>query len=510
MKKFNLLLTLIILVGWFQNPSFSELVELNHIFAQDLFKGPEVPALDWKINIGENNSNIWNQNSPIIGKNGEIYISSTKSEDSGIFYAFNPDGSQNWHFKTNFRMDNITPVQSGDGTIYIYSNNSKGLYAINSIGFLKWSLDIFVDSQIMISPDGVLLFATNVDHEYYLVAINPDKTLEWYYPLMSNLYGSPVIGKDGTIYLSTIKGELSALNGDGKLKWLFESDNNNYCSSSPSIGNNGTIYCRFSSINSTDPAKSYLYAINNDGSLKWRIYTNDDLVHTSPAIGKDGTIFTYSISIVPYENYLMAIHPAGYVLWEFKLDNIPLPPPAIDSNGVIYVHTLYDHELYAINTDGSQNWRTDLLSGTISNQSSLVIGRNGIIYACTLDNVLYAIEDGSLIINPSVKKNYLFNPSSGKNLTHLQLLHWESIYNKNDDYENTDDQQITYDSHISFFPFLEWGPIYKYQVNPVNDQIFINPDYFITLKPIGNVDIISDIAKSNGYSDIFTLSSVSY
>ncbi|MGB3478299.1 MAG: Ig-like domain-containing protein, partial [bacterium] len=55
--------------------------------------------------------------------------------------------------------------------------------------------------------------------------------------------------------------------------------------SSPAIGTDGTIY-----IGSDDNA---LYAINPDGTTKWR-YSTGNYVFSSPAIGADGTIYVGS------------------------------------------------------------------------------------------------------------------------------------------------------------------------------------------------------------------------
>jgi len=62
--------------------------------------------------------------------------------------------------------------------------------------------------------------------------------------------------------------------------------------SSPAIGMDGTIY-----IGSDD---RNLYALNSDGSLKWK-YKTSDRIFSSPAIGSDGTIYIGS-----YDNYLYA------------------------------------------------------------------------------------------------------------------------------------------------------------------------------------------------------------
>ncbi|MEM2089259.1 MAG: PQQ-binding-like beta-propeller repeat protein, partial [Thermoproteota archaeon] len=55
--------------------------------------------------------------------------------------------------------------------------------------------------------------------------------------------------------------------------------------SSPAIGYDGTIY-----VGSHD---NYTYALNPDGSLKWK-YETEAWVDSSPAIGSDGTIYVGS------------------------------------------------------------------------------------------------------------------------------------------------------------------------------------------------------------------------
>jgi len=78
---------------------------------------------------------------------------------------------------------------------------------------------------------------------------------------------------------------LVALGGSepGSLKWKFETGS--YVHSSPAIGADGTIH-----VGSDD---YYLYALNPDGSLRWKFKTRD-IIYSSPAIGADGTIYVGS------------------------------------------------------------------------------------------------------------------------------------------------------------------------------------------------------------------------
>ncbi|MCS7231610.1 MAG: PQQ-binding-like beta-propeller repeat protein [Elusimicrobiota bacterium] len=116
--------------------------------------------------------------------------------------------------------------------------------------------------------------------------------LEWKFKTGGDVYSSPAIGKDGTIYVGSRDDCLYAINPDGTLKWKFKTGN--WIESSPAIGKDGTIY-----VGSYD---NYLYAINPDGTLKWKFETGGD-VDSSPAIGKDGTIYVGS-----WDGYLYAIN----------------------------------------------------------------------------------------------------------------------------------------------------------------------------------------------------------
>ena len=85
----------------------------------------------------------------------------------------------------------------------------------------------------------------------------------------------------------------------------------------------------------------YLYAINPDGSLKWKFRTAD-YIYSSPAISSDGTIYVGS-----FDGYLYAINPDGSLKWKYETDSAIFSGPTIGDDGTIYVGS-YDGYLYAI------------------------------------------------------------------------------------------------------------------------------------------------------------------
>jgi outer membrane protein assembly factor BamB len=206
-------------------------------------------------------------------------------------------------------------------------------------------------------------------------------TLKWRFRIPYSS-GSPVIGADGTIYIC-IREYLYAINPDGTQKWRYEG-----CSISeahtPAIGVDGTIYV----------GRSYgINAINPDGTEKWWFIPKDPagypehFLSLSPTIGADDTI--YFTSYYSGSGSLYAINPDGTRKWQFQT-NTRLEyanrdsSPAIGADGTIYAQ--FGSYLYAINPDGKEKWRIDC-----SGDSSPAIGADGTIYVGSSYGSLCAI-----------------------------------------------------------------------------------------------------------------------
>jgi len=130
------------------------------------------------------------------------------------------------------------------------------------------------------------------------------------------------LGKDGTIYAGAER-YLYAINPNGTLKWRHKFEEGNVWNSSPAIGEDGTIY-----IGCSD---HYIYAINPDGTLKWRYETGYD-VRSTPLIGKSGTIYIGSM-----DGYLYALDTNGVLKWKCKIGEVHFSSPVISEDGTIYI-----------------------------------------------------------------------------------------------------------------------------------------------------------------------------
>ena len=208
--------------------------------------------------------------------------------------------------------------------------------------------------------------------------------------------GGPVVDSDGTIYFGEYADSFYALNPDGSLKWRFDDTGDGVAFSSvPALSEDGTIY-----IGSWD---HYLYALNPDGTLKWKIEIGTTA--SSPAIGVDGTVYTGTM-----DHKIYALNPDGTERWCYSTGGTIIGGPALGDDGTIYIGSM-DTFFYAINPDGTLKWQfdtDDCIKGSPS------IADDGTIYIGSYDGYLYALyPDGSLKWKCKIDYGTESNPSMG-------------------------------------------------------------------------------------------------
>ncbi|MEW5896204.1 MAG: PQQ-binding-like beta-propeller repeat protein [Nanoarchaeota archaeon] len=217
---------------------------------------------------------------------------------------------------------------------------------------------------------------------------------------------------------------------NGAIKWTFETGDG--IESSPAIGKDGTIY-----VGSHD---SKIYAINPDGTLKWSFKAGNPLYNekwkhwhgivSSPSVSGDGTVYIAA----PGDNFY-ALNPDGTEKWRFPLkwSTEFWNSPVIGDDGTIYIGSARVEEsegtnfrsgLFVINPDGTEKWYFKISAGI---SSAPAIARDGTIYVG--GNVLYRATGTSsgvlFAIDPNGKEKWQFktqnwlecSPSIGKDGT---------------------------------------------------------------------------------------------
>src|SRR5258706_483792 len=84
--------------------------------------------------------------------------------------------------------------------------------------------------------------------------------LAWTFVTGGDIFSSPAIDAEGTIYVGSLDGRLYAIDTKGQLKWSFQTMGAIW--SSPAIGRDGTVYVASIDTN--------VYAIR-DGQLLWAV-----------------------------------------------------------------------------------------------------------------------------------------------------------------------------------------------------------------------------------------------
>jgi len=168
---------------------------------------------------------------------------------------------------------------------------------------------------------------------------------------------SPIVGRDGTIYMPSRGGfGFYAINPDGTLKWKKESSMGWWkMNNAPALSlNDSVVYVIYKW---WDPHVTALSAQNGDTLWTFKLGSSElsDVSYSSFTIGVDGTI--YIGTRLPAELY--AINPDGTLKWLYEhpnSENIGIEaPPAIDKNGNIYV-IINTVGLVALDSLGTMKW----------------------------------------------------------------------------------------------------------------------------------------------------------
>lgn len=358
------------------------------------YTGPAEPTLKWIFPTGAGIAS-----SPSLGEDGTIYVGSGYNytgADSNL-YAINTDGSLKWSFKTGGSIFS-SPAVGADGTVYFGSMDGH-LYAVEdsvTYGKFRWKawLGSWVYSSPAVGADGTV-YAGGLD--FHLYAINPDGGLKWRWRTDWCVFSSPAIGPGGEIYVGSKDHRLYAFEDSvtyGKVAWKYAAGtfyDGHLVDSSPAIGPDGTIYVGTDPYGAAGqapvPVDTVFFAINPDGSLKWKFFMEDG-AESSPAVGPGGMIYIGS-----YDGNLYAVRDgghAGVLEWTFPTGGAIDGSPTVDGCGTIYVGSR-DSTLYAVNPDGTERWRFRTGGGI---ECSPTIDDSGILYIGSLDGNLYALGSG--------------------------------------------------------------------------------------------------------------------
>lgn len=243
-----------------------------------------------------------------------------------------------------------------------------------------------ISSSPVLLEDGGIAVGS---HDQHLYVLAPDGSLRWSYPTADIIFSSPAVGADGTLYIGSDDDHLYAIGPSRKPLWIFQvgacpqhvgvGPDASRCDADagPTVGPGGIIYTGGDGI----------YAINPDGTLRWRFATGGH-VSSAPAVLPDGTVIAGC-----QDDLVYAVAPDGSKRWDFRTGGDVESSPAIGEDGTIYVGS-DDRKLYALGLDGSVHWAFNT-GGDL--RASAALSPLGMILVGSFDAQMYAIKpDGTL------------------------------------------------------------------------------------------------------------------
>lgn len=285
---------------------------------------------------------------PKVGANGMVYIGV-----NGSLHALDPNGKEQWQFKFSDEYeveDDYSPLLGPDGMVYENSEREgNALYALHGgNGTVKWTLspgsgpfrsigrDV-AGIQLSFGDDGTTYAGASDSYSRgSSYAFGAYGNIKWHVALNSS--GAPHVlsGQDGVVYVAYYHGILLCLNGsDGSQIWNLTTGPRYY--SAPVVGPDGTLYVSSSG--------DGVYAVDaRSGTVKWKVECKDP---TNVAVGPAGDVFfghgCDGCTPPPARQYnLLAVNGSdGRTVWSIGTRYKLAAPPTIGPDGTVYAIDTY-------------------------------------------------------------------------------------------------------------------------------------------------------------------------
>ncbi len=185
-------------------------------------------TLRWRSALGS----AFTYHSPALGHDGTIYVCT----DDGSFWAINPDGTTKWNMEID-RNTSYAPAVMNNGDIILTSEDGV-VRCFTQLGIVRWQYHVGapIISSPSIGPDGTVIVGSM---DGFVHSIAADGIENWRFLTDAPIQHAAAISKEGTIHIANENGTVYALSSDGSLVWETDIGGNPF---SPVLGRDGTVY----------------------------------------------------------------------------------------------------------------------------------------------------------------------------------------------------------------------------------------------------------------------------
>lgn len=392
--------------------------------------------------LGSHNSNSY-QKTPVVNllDGGVLAVA-----ENGTITILNVDGSLRADFQLPAGAPFITtPVVGVDGTVFVAGKDEK-LFALEPHGSIRW---IFTNSRkFNASPvigTGDTIYAVDEMRNLFAISATTGEQI-WKYKVPpfdddgDLVYAEPAVTSDGTVYVLTKHGMLTAVSAQGNRIWSYKvGDKDARFYLPPLLAPDGTVYAI--------DAEGTIIAVHTNGTHKFTTTVLGDIV-ASPIFGNDGTLF-----VTTKMPRIYAISPSGTTHFDIDpgVSGNFVTSPALSPDGTQLYAALREKKLYAVDVaSGTINWRYDTesyLKGkpVVDAYGKVHLGQaNGRLTILDADgNRLYSSRrfgNISQSMTLAADESRIFFPTDQKEITGLSLL--DSSWDNTPDVVSTSDPLV--------------------------------------------------------------------
>ena len=235
-----------------------------------------------------------------------------------------------------------------------------------------------------VNAEDSTLYLSSDDHWIYAFDSATGK-MRWKYGTADEGGSKCEFNSDATVvYCGTDDKSLRALSAvDGSLIWKFSTGG--AVTSSTRVGTEGSLF--FGCLD------GYLYALNPDGSLKWKKDLGAE-IWSSPALLEGGKAVFIGSMAEDSANVFSLDGQTGEIIWKYKTAEPVFSSPAVSHDNKVVFFCSYDANCYAFNTENGQVlW---VFEADSAFQSSPVISKlDGTLFVGSTEGNIYAVDSST-------------------------------------------------------------------------------------------------------------------